>query len=776
MKNSLLFLCFSSIILSCQLEPADVGIKGKEMGVEATVQIVDQNNESHVWQDDDMIGVSIDGMSDYHSDTNVAFSYDDQSGTFVPVKSGIILKGSERNLSAYYPFTGAENEIPEELEILTHEEYQTSAGMSGNDYLFARTVATREDPVARFDFQHVMSQMRLEFEEENGRTGEVSYTVSGLYHKGAFNPYTGEVRVTTTKSDDLTMTTSDMKSTLMLIPQNSEIAISLTFDGKTYAGVFTADLTSNECKVYKVIIGEETLDVSLTIIDSGSADWVVGEGGDITSEDNLDVMVSDAGVTKSYTDSEFRTWFEEGDQVGVFAVKDGAVMPNVNNRCLTFNGKEWTFDVKVNYNSTMHGAVFYAYYPYSEDASLDLSKSDPFSTMEKELKIPYDQSSEDVYRSCDLMTSSSEPYEDEGRYILDFGMVHRMALLSVTLPRRAYVFTNTDPVLDDYVLNVSSDVEFRASIGQEPQAIIRPYLDKDSQSHRFIVKPGDAIDVKCTFVKDGSPKKFSISLPSGIAKGSCEPFRVDGGYRKTVMELQVGDYYCADGGLVSYDPSSSVPDGVVGVIYRVGTPAAVSGAEPAFTHGLVYALAREKRPSVEGDPGKYSNFEEDDYVSVFGLAQDKSYPYGDIGLSTSDHNDTDLNGYGYTKSWLRYDGAAGANALFKASIESYRRSVILPEGMTTGWYLPSYDEYVLMAENADKLDASLIHASAETVFEGTAMGKAKYFRGYWTSSLRSTGAVVNYYSLGEEDSANSGIKQTGYVESRYGYFRYAFAF
>lgn len=779
MKKTIAYLASAAVLVSCQTEKEDIGIKGKEMGVEATIQIVDESDNQYQWKDEDMIGVSIDGMADYHSDTNIAFSYDEETGKFVPVKSGIILKGGSRNLSAYYPFTGAENTIPDLIDLVTTSEFQTPEKRNANDYLFSRAVATREDPVAHFDFHHILAQMRLVFEEENGKTGNVSYTISGLYNKGSFNPYTGEVRTTTTKSDDITLSTDDMSSTLMLIPQNTEVAISLTFEGKTYAGIFTAELASNECKVYKVIIGQETLDVSLTIIDGGTADWNVGEGGDITSEDNLDVLVTDAGskATKAFTDSEFKTVFEVGDRVGVFAVKDGSVMPNVNNRCLTFNGKDWEFDVKVNYNMSMNGATFYAYYPYAEDIAIDASSSDPFDGLVKGWKLSYDQSTESRFIASDLMTSSAVPYESNGKYILDFGMIHRMSLVSIALPRTAHVFTNTDPALEDYVLSSSTGAEFVAALGQEPSASVYPYLEQESQSYRFIVRPGEAIDLGCTFFRDGKPKKFSIRIPEGIPAGVCEPFKVDGGYKKTVMELKVGDYYCADGSIVSYHPSTPAPENVVGVVYMVGTPATISGVHPKFSHALVYSLSREKRPTVEGDPGKYSTFgDNDEYVSVFGLAQDKDYDYAGIGLSTSDHNKTELNGYGYTKAWLRYDGALGANALFAASIKSYRETVALPEGKTTEWYLPSYDEFVMIASVEDQLNTSLTHASSELTFEGTSTGNKKYFRGYWTSSLRSTGAVVNYYDLGPEDSNNPDVKQTGYVESRYGYFRYVFAF
>lgn len=762
---------------ACSPETDDIGIKGKEMKVEADVQVFGEA-EGYSWQDEDMIGVSVEGMADYYTETNMAFSYDSESAGFRAVNEGIILKGAERTLLAYYPFKGPEKEVPEQYSITTTAQWQTETGMKENDYLFASTTVKRENPVASFEFHHVLSLLKLEFEESAGKTGEISYTLQGLLHKGSFNPYTGEVSLTTTKSEDITLSSSDMTGTLMLVPQTSEVAISLTFEGKTYATTFTAELSSGTAHVYKVHISPENLDAALSITDAGTADWTVGQGGDIESEDNLEISVSDAGsaATKAYTDESFRTTFEKGDKVGVFAIRNGAVLPNINNRALTFNGSEWEFDSKVNYNATMQGAVFHAYYPYSEEAVADAGAADPFAAMAEGWTVPYDQSTQKKYHACDLMTASATPVEKDGKFHLDFGMTHRMGMLQISLPKTAYVFTNTDPELEDYVLTGWSAAEYSASIGSEPAVAILPLMDEASQSHRFIVKPGTPVNISATFSRDGAPKKFSLSLQQGIGAGVCEPYRVDGGYRKTVMELKVGDYYCTDGSLVPYDGSVPAPENAVGVVYMVGTPAAVSTSEPDFTHGLVYSLARQKRPAVEGDPGKYSKFEGDEYVSVFGLAQDKNYDYSSIGLSTGDHNKTDLNGYGYTKSWMLYNGELGMNAIFLASIQAYREANPLPEGMTTEWYLPSYDEFVKIAENKEALDASLAHASAEASFEGAATGDKKYFRGHWTSSLRSTGAVVNYYVHGDEDPNNSGVKQTGYVESRYGMFRYAFAF
>lgn len=766
MKRIFMFMTLVAFAGSCETVTDDRGIKGKEMGVEAGVlEVLNQEGSAYAWQDEDRIGVSVKDMTDYHSETNIAFEYDEETGKFSSVQTDLILKGAERTVYAYFPFKGPELERPEKVEFTT--EVQTADSQKEFDWLFAQTQVTREDPVARFEFSHVMGQVRFEFSHKDGVAGQVSgFTVSGISHEGRFDPYTGELIKRTETTADCIPPVNDNASTLVLIPQTAEITVSFVYNNESYRQevAYPIEVAANECRKYTIEFGADDLDKSLSIVPGGSVDWVTGEVEDITSEP-IQVSVYDAGSigTKALTDNEFKTHFEKDDKVGLFAVKtDGTISDRFDNLALTYNGVEWKAETLLEYDSSLNGAVFHAYFPYSEEVEFQPSADDPFASY-LENTYSLDQSSEDKYRDCDLLTCAASLYMEDGKQKLNLGMMHRRSLLSVELPRRVYPVAG----LPDYVLS-SWDVEFAKADGD---VLLPLRVEGEKQVCRMLVQPDAPLDMTCSFSHVGGAKRISIKTDSGIGEGVCRQFRVDGGFVKETKEitLKVGDYFCADGTIVSYAENVAVPDNAVGVIYRLGTTSFISSDHPSCTHALVYALERAKKP--DSDTNDYSSlFGDDEYVSVFGLAQDKNYSWSSIGLTTSDHNAMEMNGYGYTASWLLYDGTLGHTAIFKASLEEWRKQNPVPTGITSGWYLSSYDEFVEIARNAGTLNASLAKASAESVFEGTAVGKDnKTYRGYWTSSMRATGAVVNYYSLGD-------VKQTGYVDGRYGFFRYSFAF
>lgn len=56
----------------------------------------------------------------------------------------------------------------------------------------------------------------------------------------------------------------------------------------------------------------------------------------------------------------------KGDQIGLFAVKDGAILDEINNMPFTFNGSSWS-GKPILYDDRLAGVTFYAYYPYQPE-------------------------------------------------------------------------------------------------------------------------------------------------------------------------------------------------------------------------------------------------------------------------------------------------------------------------------------------------------------------------------------------------------------------------
>ena len=117
----------------------------------------------------------------------------------------------------------------------------------------------------------------------------------------------------------------------------------------------------------------------------------------------------------------------------------------------------------------------------------------------------------------------------------------------------------------------------------------------------MLVKPAVAPDIVGVL----GDSKYNVN--SAIAAGKYKRFMVDGGNVVKEYELKVGDYYCADGNLVSRDCApEEVPDDCIGIVYYVGNPQpsvlyketleaveekdALKRDYPKCVHGLVYAI------------------------------------------------------------------------------------------------------------------------------------------------------------------------------------------
>lgn len=199
-----------------------------------------------------------------------------------------------------------------------------------------------------------------------------------------------------------------------------------------------------------------------------------------------------------------------------------------------------------------------------------------------------------------MTSSGSTVYRgDKGEFLIQFNMVHRMSLAVISLPGTEYKFTNPELKGTIYAIKPGGDVAFyteEIASGKE----IKPYRADDG-SYRMLVKPAVAPDIVGVL----GDSKYNVN--SAIAAGKYKRFMVDGGNVVKEYELKVGDYYCADGNLVSRDCApEEVPDDCIGIVYYVGNPQpsvlyketleaveekdALKRDYPNCVHGLVYAI------------------------------------------------------------------------------------------------------------------------------------------------------------------------------------------
>lgn len=266
-----------------------------KLAIQASIQERQTKASGTSWDDQDKIGVSVSGLSEYTANTNIPYAYDESESKFAAVSTEVSISGA-LTVSAYYPWFGTENTEPQSEVISTVAAKQTAAEQKTIDYLYATASVTKEAPTANFTFTHKMTMLSLTFEPEDVTSGTevVNFKVSGFVLDGTFDPKTGVAAVSPTASaSDIILSTSNLKSSIILIPQSAEasaVKVALTFDDKTYNGEFTSDFTlsAGNTHGYTVKIPnsqtEPDPDATLEIISNGITDWTPGTGGNIVTE------------------------------------------------------------------------------------------------------------------------------------------------------------------------------------------------------------------------------------------------------------------------------------------------------------------------------------------------------------------------------------------------------------------------------------------------------------------------------------------------------------
>lgn len=494
----------------------------------------------------------------------------------------------------------------------------------------------------------------------------------------------------------------------------------------------------------------------------------------------FEIQIVDLGqepLSRAATDVNYQTTFTNGDQVGLYAVKAGAIVGGIENTPLTYADGKWTPAEPLRYSSDYEGATFYAYFPYDEESLFDPTQGDPFAEKVAQWSIATDLSSEELFAANDLMTGSAEALLSSGRYSMTIGLSHRLGMLVLELPSVEYRFTNSDVALEPYLV-AAGNPSF-AQLQEENELAVEPLFVAENSTYRLLVNPDQPYTMVGRFEIGGKRQKYTIALTEGVAAGSYAHYEVDGGISTKEFELNVGDYFCADGSLADYVEGTAAPSNVVGVIYQLGTTEGIQAGHPACTHAMVYAIHRTERGVAEGVTDN-TNYGDDPYLSIWSKEVASSDDvWGDFyGLAGADgqvHSEDDrsvANGYEMTSIWLTLPLITDGDKQ-KDFVQIMRATHACAETVpanTTGWFLPSIYEVKQLNGLVDLLNPSLAAASGEAMWTGVESSTDDKFIGYWTSTLRRRDAVLGYNpSLESTD-------QTAYLTNRKGYYRFALAF
>lgn len=482
----------------------------------------------------------------------------------------------------------------------------------------------------------------------------------------------------------------------------------------------------------------------------------------------LNFKLSDANATSRATNDMQRmvTTFEQGDIAGLYIVKDGEV--KYSNMKLTLNDMGvWQPESPVPVTDDMAGARFYVYYPYSEEATFDVTAANPLQAYADDVKAGSDQSTEEAYQQADVMVGSTTKVDEENTVAVPLS--HQKSLLLVELPNKGYAFTNEG--LEPYILEEAENVVFTLD-GEE----VLPFFDAATQSYIFLVNTGANELFKVSYDTNGETHNYEVNNVAKIGRGQYAKHVIGGGVQLLQYgELSAGDLFCADGKLVSKD-ATILPDNVVGVVFKIGTTDAMKEISSRWSHAVVLALGESSTKLAWGTSSVNPNpFDKNDGANWY-----KNDPFNLVAPANNSSSNwtaeteaelTGWDGYVDTQKWMSVPedmivAAASADpidlvSIMHKSLKDYAEANTLPTGLTTGWYVPTLHEWKAADEQFNVINSQLEKAQATT------LGSR-----YWSSVIGDARSVWSYVL--SKETLSDRYKRDRFDQTNF--FRYVFAF
>ena len=243
----------------------------------------------------------------------------------------------------------------------------------------------------------------------------------------------------------------------------------------------------------------------LTEIQSGSS-----AGGEINFQIGFENEV------KVSTDANFKSKFEEGDQIGLFIVKSGeSIKPSGNyedNRKLTYNSGIWTLEGDKIYAPVDGSSLsYYAYYPY-------VAGTDPTTMI---FGVKNDQSQDGMYDISDLLLSKAE---NQTKATVSLQFAHALSLIQIEVVKGANM-VSFDSTLKAILHNTqtSANVDLvngsATSINTTLQDIVMSRVETESGYIYRALVPAQTIAANTelfTFVQETTGKEIDNSYTTEV--------------------------------------------------------------------------------------------------------------------------------------------------------------------------------------------------------------------------------------------------------------------
>lgn len=392
-------------------------------------------------------------------------------------------------------------------------------------------------------------------------------------------------------------------------------------------------------------------------------------------------------------DADYATVFEDKDQIGLFIIENetGKLLQNMT---LTKNGANWEGTVYYYDN-----ADYIAYYPYDAELKEVASVED----IEKHFNGKYtdNQSTEENYRNCDLMTAVVEAESLTETSPLNLNFTHNNALVEFNIPYYSYS-TGADGAGYRY----SVPVDLTLNLGES--TTFKPYQVAVGK-YRVIVPAGKEVSFEGNFMdaESNMPVKIAATIPAAeLAKNTGRVYNVsyDGSPIVGKIEtrpLEPGDYYYADGNIVPNDFQVVPKENCIGVVFATTTKGetALDGTN-ICNNGYVMALV-----DATGNTDKVNSWTYywgQNNTSIEGLyATDNSAASSTLSAVITDDS---KSGFYNTDLIVKSGNYADGDAYIQHAVttfgqEGYFTSNYKAPEFTSGWFIPSAAQLVTLIKN-----------------------------------------------------------------------------
>lgn len=459
-----------------------------------------------------------------------------------------------------------------------------------------------------------------------------------------------------------------------------------------------------------------------------------------------DFVSSDA--TSRVSEADYTTTFEEGDAIGVFVVRDGEALISNMKMTLGADGTTWAGEsgAKLYYYKD---ADYIAYSPYTDGLSAT-SETEIVDYFTAKLEGTTGQSTLADYQAADLMTASVAAAEVTRGQNINFKFAHKMSMIEIKVPIRAYTTTGGYEYSAPLGLKVKiGDKEgfSLCTFGKETTGDAGSEVTKGI--YRCIVAPSEtALNVEGEFQDGSVPVYFpaaggaalSVTPKAGEYKGI--DVKYDYGTYSAKRELEVGDYYYADGSIYPKKLGNAPKTGCVGIIFSTET--SVTDQANNWSHGYVVSL-----------------FDTDDINT--------KYSWSMVNKDITGLNLYEKTVDSFTSAFAGYDGYSATQAILAAPSYSAAAYAAVNAAVTygkeipsstSGWYLPSIGQVALIINNLGVANGTQTSKmfTPQNAMEGLGGGKFDEKSGApeamlaLQQTLQEVGGEFYYYPIAESQS------------------------